>query len=41
MFEWDVLTAYVLFIDPADLQRVGRVARDFLLRRNRSTAPVA
>ncbi len=35
MFEWDVLTAYVLFIDPADLQRVGRFARKFLLRRDR------
>ncbi len=38
MFEWDVLAAYVLFIDPADLQQMGRVAREFLLRRNRSTA---
>jgi len=25
MFQWDVLTAYVLFIDPADLDRVWRV----------------
>lgn len=33
MFEWDVLTAYVLFIDPADLQRMGRRACDVLLRR--------
>ncbi|HET9100704.1 MAG TPA: HTTM domain-containing protein [Acidobacteriaceae bacterium] len=37
MFEWDVLTAYVLFIYPADLQRVGGVAREFLLRRHRRT----
>ena len=37
MFEWDVLTAYVLFIDPGDLQRMGRVAREVLLRQNRST----
>lgn len=27
MFQWDVLTAYVLFVDPADLDRVGRVIR--------------
>jgi hypothetical protein len=25
MFQWDVLTAYVLFVDPADLDRVWRV----------------
>jgi hypothetical protein len=37
MFEWDVLTAYVLFIDPADLLRMGRAARDFLLRRTQRT----
>ena len=30
MFEWDVLTAYVLFIDPADLQRMGRAARELV-----------
>ncbi len=23
MFEWDILTAYVLFIDPADIERAG------------------
>jgi hypothetical protein len=33
MFQWDVLTAYVLFIDPADLDRVWRVIR----RRFRAT----
>jgi hypothetical protein len=22
MFEWDVLSAYVLFVDPADIERV-------------------
>jgi hypothetical protein len=38
MFEWDVLTAYVLFIDPVDLQRMCRTARDFLLRRKRRSA---
>jgi vitamin K-dependent gamma-carboxylase-like protein len=38
MFEWDVLTAYVLFIDPADLQRMVPFAREFSLRRNRLTA---
>lgn len=38
MFEWDVLTAYVLFIDPADLQRVGRVAHQLILRRSRVPA---
>jgi hypothetical protein len=27
MFQWDVLSAYVLFIDPADLDRVWRVIR--------------
>ncbi len=35
MFEWDVLTAYVLFIDPADVQRMGRAVRDLVLRSNR------
>ena len=40
MFEWDVLIAYVLFIDPADLQCMGRVAVQFLLRRSRRTASV-
>ena len=38
MFEWDVLAAYVLFIDPADLQRMGRVAGEFLLRRRTASA---
>jgi hypothetical protein len=33
MFQWDVLTAYVLFIQPADLERIGRAAREYLLRR--------
>jgi hypothetical protein len=38
MFEWDVLTAYMLFIDPADLQRMGRVAGELLLRRRRTAS---
>lgn len=38
MFEWDVLTAYVLFIDPADLQRAGGFARKFLLPRDQRIA---
>ncbi len=41
MFEWDVLTAYVLFIDPADVERVGRGAREFLLRKGRVPAASA
>jgi hypothetical protein len=41
MFEWDVLTAYVLFVDPTDLQRMGRAARDFFLRRSRRAVPVS
>ncbi len=32
MIEWDILSAYVLFIDPADLVRAGRVVRSRLLR---------
>jgi hypothetical protein len=24
MFEWDILTAYVLFVDPADIERAGK-----------------
>lgn len=28
MFQWDVLAAYVLFLDPEDLERWGRSARD-------------
>ncbi|MES2219493.1 MAG: HTTM domain-containing protein [Acidobacteriota bacterium] len=35
MFEWDVLTAYVLFIDPADVKRMGRAAHEFFLRSSR------
>jgi Vitamin K-dependent gamma-carboxylase len=27
MFQWDILTAYVLFIDPADIERVWRAVR--------------
>jgi hypothetical protein len=30
MFQWDVLTAYVLFIDPADLARTWRYVRRLL-----------
>ena len=32
MFEWDVLTAYVLFLDPADLERAWRVVQQRRLR---------
>ncbi len=35
MFQWDVLTAYVLFIEPADLERIGRAARQYFLRPRR------
>ena len=35
MFQWDVLTAYVLFVDPEDLQRAGRAVRAFMFRRVR------
>lgn len=35
MFQWDVLTAYVLFVDPADLERIGRAVREFAFRRIR------
>ncbi|MGO8718060.1 MAG: HTTM domain-containing protein [Acidobacteriaceae bacterium] len=35
MFQWDVLTAYVLFLDPADLERMSRAAREYLFHRNR------
>jgi hypothetical protein len=44
MFQWDILTAYVLFIDPADLTRVWRCIRCkyfpvALLRRSRQSTP--
>jgi hypothetical protein len=32
MFEWDVLTAYVLFLDPADLERAWRGVQQRWLR---------
>ena len=32
MFQWDVLTAYILFVDPADLDRVWRVICQRALR---------
>jgi hypothetical protein len=32
MFEWDVLTAYVLFLDPADLERAWRGAQQRWVR---------
>jgi Vitamin K-dependent gamma-carboxylase len=32
MFQWDVLTAYILFVDPADLDRVWRVISQRALR---------
>ena len=34
MFEWDVLTAYVLFIDPADLKRLWHSFRRVVALRN-------
>ncbi|MGH9616154.1 MAG: HTTM domain-containing protein, partial [Acidobacteriaceae bacterium] len=40
MFQWDVLAAYVLFIDPPDLERAGRIVRERLSRR-RPVHPVA
>jgi len=27
MFQWDVLTVYILFVDPADLERLGKAIR--------------
>jgi len=30
MLQWDILTAYVLFIDPADLDRVWHAVRQRL-----------
>jgi len=41
MFEWDILTAYVLFIDPADLDRVWRAIRQRLLRHGNMPQPAA
>jgi len=41
MFEWDILTAYVLFIDPADLDRVWRAIRQRLLRHGNVPQPAA
>jgi hypothetical protein len=34
MFEWDILAAYVLFIEPADIERVWRTIRQRAARRN-------
>jgi hypothetical protein len=33
MFEWDILAAYVLFIEPTDLERVWRAIRQRWTRR--------
>jgi HTTM domain len=33
MFEWDILAAYVLFVEPADLERVWRAIRQRWTRR--------
>jgi Vitamin K-dependent gamma-carboxylase len=43
MFQWDVLTAYILFIDPADLDRVWRVIcqRCHTMRRSTSNEEAA
>jgi len=32
MFQWDILTAYVLFIEPADLDRAWRIIREQLAK---------
>jgi hypothetical protein len=34
MFEWDILAAYVLFIEPADIERVWRAIRQRWTRRS-------
>ena len=34
MFEWDILAAYVLFIEPADIERVWHAIRQRWARRN-------
>jgi hypothetical protein len=41
MFQWDVLTVYVLFLDPADLERMGRATREYWLRRRRGQPTAA
>ena len=42
MFQWDVLAAYVLFVDPADIERVLRVVRRRRVENNdASTAAVS
>ncbi len=38
MFQWDVLTAYVLFIEPDDLDRACRIVGDFFTRRSAAGA---
>lgn len=35
MFEWDILTAYVLFVDPADMERIWGSLHNRLMRSNR------
>lgn len=39
MFQWDVLSAYILFVDPADIARAGNRMRQFLRARVRRPAP--
>lgn len=41
MFEWDVLAAYILFIDAADLERAGQWIRETLAVGQVSRAPAA
>ena len=41
MFEWDVLTAYVLFIDPADLERLWHTFRRFVVSVVCTNSPVS
>lgn len=39
MFQWDVLAAYVVFVDPEDLVRMGRFARKLAGRQEPVPAP--
>jgi hypothetical protein len=39
MFQWDVLAAYVLFVDSADIERVLRGVRRRRVEDNDASAP--
>jgi hypothetical protein len=41
MFQWDMLSAYVLFIRPEDLQRIYDRVRDYVRKALGHTAPLA